>query len=350
VQKAFPRIRVLRNAACFAAAMLAASLLTQLPAAMAAGPADADAREVVRLINGVRAATGKSALNVDLFLASQARDGAIPCPDTAGTIAGRAQDFAAYGQSNHLLRDCGVPAGTYQLSAVNYIDELRSKLGYGAASVGEIIGMNSGYGTGQLLYTYSSFSTWTYSTTGHMVNGWLGSSSHAAIVLGTYDRVGCGAWSPSGSTVYYDCLFARGGPAPSGLAAPPTASPFGAPVPPPAPTPVRTPAPAPVTRAPVAATPVPTAVVTPTPAPTPTATPSPSLVPTAAPTVQEVAAAVWPSAPAPSVPAGSDLMPRGASTQGGGSAVTAASGGAMVAGFAGLFLVFWRRRRSAGQP
>jgi hypothetical protein len=345
VQKAFPRIRVLRNAGGLAVAMLAVSMLAQLPVAMGAGPADADAREVVRLINGARAAAGKSALNVDLYLASVARDGAIPCPDTSNTIAGRAKDFAAYGQLDHALRNCGVPAGTYQLSATRFVDTLRSKLGYGSAAVGEIIGVNGGYGNGKLLLAYKAWSTWTYSTTGHIVNAWLGSSPHAAIVLGSFDRVGCGAWSPSGSTIYYDCLFAQGGPAPSGLAAPPTAAPFNDPLPTPPPAPVQTPAPPRATPAPVKVIPSPTPTESPTPTPSPT--PSPTPTPSAAPTVQEVAAAVWPSAGA-SVPAGSDVMPSGTVADKSGSPVTAASGGAMVAGIAGLFLLLRRRRRSAG--
>ena len=72
--------------------------------------------------------------------------------------------------------------------------------------------------------------SWTYSTTGHGMLGWKSSSSHWNIIVGNYSRVGCGGWA-SGSTYYYDCLFAKGGPTPSGLKSPPTRSPFSNPLP-----------------------------------------------------------------------------------------------------------------------
>jgi len=72
--------------------------------------------------------------------------------------------------------------------------------------------------------------TWTYSTTGHGMIGWKSSGSHWAIIMGGYSHVGCGGWS-SGSAYFYDCLFTKGGPAPSGLKSPPTKSPFSNPLP-----------------------------------------------------------------------------------------------------------------------
>ena len=209
-----------------------ATLAWQVPAASASsGPLDNQASELVRLINGARAANGKSALSIDVFLASKARDGAIPCPDDASaTIAGRAHDFAAYGTMSHDLRQCN--AASYTLSSKTMVSMLQTAWGYG--SVGEIDLDNGGYGNGAYLYSVggskSKWMTWTYSTTGHGMEGWKSSSSHWSIIIGSYSRVGCGGWA-SGSTYYYDCLFAKGGPEPSGLKSPPTKSPFSNPLP-----------------------------------------------------------------------------------------------------------------------
>lgn len=265
--------------------MFAASLSWQVPIANGStAPLDAQASEMVRLINGARVASGHRSLNVDTVLASVARNGAIPCPDDASkTIAGRSQDFAAWSAMSHLLRLCDVSG--YALSTTEFVSVLQSHWGYG--SVGEIDVVNGGYGNGAYLYTYGSFVTWTYSTTGHAIQGWASSSSHWAIVMGGYDRVGCGGWA-NGSSYYYDCIFASGGP--NGVVGPPTASPFNLPLPttapaptapPPPPAPVSTPFHAP----PVAgggggsgsgANPATASASTPGPSPTPvSATPTP---------------------------------------------------------------------------
>ena len=232
-------------AAVLGLTLFTASMAWQVPAASAAsGPLDAQSSELVRLINGARSAYGKSALRVDTLLASKARDGAIPCPDnSAENIAGRAQDFAAFGNMDHRLRNCD--ASGYQLSSTLFVNVLQSAWGYG--SVGEIDLDNGGYGNGAYLYsvagtskTSKTWQTWTYSTTGHGMLGWKSSSSHWNIIIGSYDRVGCGGWA-SGSTYYYDCVFAKGG---SGATkSPPTTSPFDNPLPTPKPTPVPTPKP-----------------------------------------------------------------------------------------------------------
>ena len=246
-----PRLSILRFAIALSLGLLASSFSWQVPAVKAAGSATSQASELVRLINGARAAAGKPALAVDLFLATQARDGAIPCPDDpAKTIAGRAQDFSAFGQMSHSLRLCN--AATYTLSSTTFVSLLQRAWGYG--SVGEILLVNGGYGNAQYLYTSGGWSTWTYATTGHAMTGWKTSSTHWNIIVGGYDRVGCGAWSPSGSTIYYACEFSNGGPSPSGLAAAPTGSPFSDPLPIPAPTVAPT----------VAPTPAPTSVKAPT--------------------------------------------------------------------------------------
>ncbi len=237
------RPTVLRLSAALSLGLVALSFAWQVPAVKAAGAADSQAGETVRLINGARAAAGKPALLVDTFLAAEARDGAIPCPDNAAqAIAGRALDFATYGNMSHSVRLCN--AAAYTLSGTTFVSLLQSKWGYG--SVGEILLVNGGYGNGQYLYTSGAWSTWTYATTGHAMTAWSTSSSHWNIVMGAYDRVGCGAWSSSGSTIYYACEFSSGGSSPNGLKAAPTQSPFSGPLPTPAPIVAPAPTPAPV--------------------------------------------------------------------------------------------------------
>ncbi len=263
-----PRLTVLRFAVGLSLGLLVFSSVWQVPVVKAAGAATTQAGELERLINGARAAAGKPALAVDRILATQASDGAIPCPDDpAKTIAGRAQDLAAFGQLSHNLRLCN--AATYSLSGTTFVSLLQSKWGYG--SVGEILLVNGGYGNGPNLYTSGSWSTWTYATTGHAMTAWKTSSTHWNIVMGGYDRFGCGAWSPSGSTIYYACEFSSGGPSSDGLTAAPTGSPFSDPLPTPAPTVVPAPAPTRV-PAPAATRAAPIAPIAPLPAATPPAT------------------------------------------------------------------------------
>jgi hypothetical protein len=224
------RLRALVSAMAIGLSLLTTSLVWQVQPVQAGTSLNAQANELVRLINGDRAAAGKRVLSVDPFLASKATNGTIPCPDApTQNINGRTLDFATWGNMSHLLRLCLSP--TYALSTTSFVSVLQTAWGYG--NVGEIDLVNAGFGNGQFLYTFTgsqTWSTWTYATTGHALMGWNSSSSHWNIVMGTYDRVGCGGWS-SGASYYYDCLFALGGPSPNGLTAPPTRSPFSDPVP-----------------------------------------------------------------------------------------------------------------------
>jgi hypothetical protein len=234
-----PRPAVLRLAVALSFGLLTISFGWQVPTVRAAGAANAQANELVRLINVARASAGKPLLLVDPFLASKARDGAIPCPDDATkTIPGRARDFAAYSQLSHSLRLCN--ADTYTLSGTKFVNVLQ---GWGYSSVGENNLVNGGYGTAKYLYSIGSRSTYTYATTGRAMVAWKTSQTHWSIIVGGYDRVGCGSWSPSGSTFYYDCLFSYHGASPSGLTAAPTKSPFPDVVPAPTDAPAATSAP-----------------------------------------------------------------------------------------------------------
>jgi uncharacterized protein YkwD len=193
-----------------AALMLLPAWSVSVPEVRAAGAADAQASELVRLINGERAYRGKSTLGLDKYLASKARDGSVWCPnDSSKVMTGRARDIAVSGYFSHNLRLC--PRYT--------IIDAMATWGY-TRGRGEILTYNSGLGTGTKTYTYGCSpsvttcpgpTTPTYSTTVRAMAGWMSSSVHYSIILGSYDRVGCGAWVGSNGTYYYACLFAMGG-------------------------------------------------------------------------------------------------------------------------------------------
>jgi uncharacterized protein YkwD len=244
------RTRHGRGLASIAAAMTLAALMllpawsVNVPEVRAAGAANAQASELVRLINGERAYRGKSTLSLDGYLASKARDGSVWCPnDSSKVVDGRAKDIAVSGYFSHSLRLC--PKYT--------VIDAMATWGY-TRGRGEILTYNSGFGTGTKTYTYGCSpsvttcpgpTTPTYSTTARAMAGWMGSSVHYSIILGSYDRVGCGAWVGSDGTYYYACLVAMGGnpiitprpaapakPAPGG-ASEPTVAPTPAPTQPP---------------------------------------------------------------------------------------------------------------------
>ena len=208
-----PRYLIVLGAMALSAFALSFSLALSVPAAMASGPANAEANELVRLINGERAYLGKAPLRTDSFLASKARDGAIACPNNASLVMyGRAKDFAVYGYpaNSHLLRLCPTYTSMDAMASWGY-----------KGSRGEITALNGGYGTGKVAYTYGctpsvrtcpGSSTSTYHTTDIAMWDWTSSATHYAIIIGSYDRVGCGAWIGSNGAFYYDCLFSRGGP------------------------------------------------------------------------------------------------------------------------------------------
>jgi uncharacterized protein YkwD len=256
------RLTVLLGSASMTALALAGSMLVAVPTAQASGAANADAKELVRLINGVRATSGLGALSIDTYLADKATGGAIPCPDNSSrTIAGRTRDFAAYGQMSHYLRLCN--ASGYKLSSTNFVTML-GRMGYNVAR-GEVLALNGGYGNTSHNFTYKSYSTTTYYTTAIAMRDWTGSSSHLAILMGSYNRVGCGAWAV-GSTYYYACEFSRGGT--GRVIAPPAQRKTSAPKPAGTVAATSTPSPTP--------SPSPSPSDSPTPSPTPSATDSPT--------------------------------------------------------------------------
>jgi hypothetical protein len=200
------------GAAFLSALGFSCSLVWSVPTASAAGAGNAEAGELVRLINGERAALGEAPLRVDTFLATKARDGAVACPNNAGLVAaGRAEDFAVYGypKNSHLLRLCPTYTAMDAMKMWGY-----------RGGRGEVTAVNGGYGTGQVDYRYGctptlrtcpGATTSTYYTTARVLTNWTSSSTHYAVIVGKYDRIGCGAWIGSDDAFYYDCMVSMGG-------------------------------------------------------------------------------------------------------------------------------------------
>jgi len=334
---------------------LAATLALAVPTAQAAaGPADAQATEMVRLINGVRWANNLPALRVDPNLASLARDAPIACPaDSSQVMLGRAKDFATHGPPSHYLRLC---------PSVMFVSVLQSAYGYGTN--GEIDLDNLNYGTGAHLLTYTgkrTWQTWTYYTNQAGILGWMASATHRNIIVGNYDRVGCGGWTGADGTFFYDCLFSNGGP--GSTLAPPSVAPFNNPIPTAQPTANPTPKPTP--------RPIPSVTVPPKPANTAAPVDSPVAIdPTSVPSPATTAGvATGAGSPTPSSTPGADgaqqsaaqppVKPQGA---GGGSTSSAVSDSSVVgvaaaaiagllAAFSGLLVTLRRRdhsRKDAG--
>jgi hypothetical protein len=198
--------------------------------------------------------------------------------------------------------------------------------------------LQSSYGTGEYLMSYqgsaSTLQTNTYAVTGHGMLGWMGSSAHAPIIVGAYDRIGCGGWLSATGVYFFDCLFSQGGP--NGTTNAPTRAPFAEPVPPPPP-----PAPV-VTPAPVQkATPVPTRNVPPaTAVATPTVTVTQPVVTNSPETVPSASAATSPSAQPSATPFSlvAGIARAGATPFGGAAAAQLDGGSADVTGIVMLVL------------
>ena len=201
-----PRLKTLASALALGALSLGASLVWAVPPASAAsGPADPEASEYVRLINGVRAANGLGALRVDPVLAGLARDTPMSCP--ADAIARHARTSPRRRREQlrlHRLRLC---------PDVKFVSVLQTTYGYG--NVGEIMCRTAAMATGsscqlhrdrlrlydlQLLHDRPRHTRLDEQRQprGHHRGG--------------YDRVGCGGWISGSGTFYYDCVFSSGGP------------------------------------------------------------------------------------------------------------------------------------------
>ena len=228
-----------RAIAVYLCLLLAAISLAAPAAAATTFTPDRATAELVRLLVGERAGHGLPALAVDPFLASAARDGAVVCPDGAGTMAGRAKDMALHDYLSHQLRLC--PS----------YDVLHAMYGWGYVGMnGENIASNSGYNFLPYPYDFgcdvaqancTGPSTRAPTTVAIAAYQWMTSPGHRALVLSTtVDRWGCGSWEgPTAADHTYVCLFAYG----PGTAVAPTPSPSATPRPTPTvrPTPRATP-------------------------------------------------------------------------------------------------------------
>jgi uncharacterized protein YkwD len=265
---AFPRAGRLR--AIFAALVLASATLVINPSTALAWDVGAfsaaDEQLLFTLTNQDRASAGLNALTNDTYLHNKAR--------------WRAQDMGDNNYFSHYIPPDNKLVFYYM-----------SRDGYCYKVAGENIGVST-YGDGD--------------ATSHIEVAFMGSASHRANILGTWARMGIGAYKSAAGKKYYTVLFSI----PCGVTVP-TPTPIVTPAPTLAPgatpTPVRTAAPTirvtprPTTSTTKTATPVrtgtpsnttpssaspspgasasPSPIPAPTPAPTATPSPTPSLVP-----------------------------------------------------------------------
>jgi len=193
-----------------------------------------DESNFVTLINQYRASNGKPALTVDATVHSVART--------------RSKDMYDHNWFAHDGPDAGTTADAFEdLNAAGYC--------YTAA--GENIAWNN-YPDDQ--------------TTQVAFNGWVNSSTHRAIMLGNYTRIGIGAFKGDGRWAGSGTYGAENATYPVKVFTAVFTAPCGAPTPTPTPKPTPTPTAKP--------TPTPTPHPTPTPTPHPTATPTPTPTPT----------------------------------------------------------------------
>jgi hypothetical protein len=324
-----PSRGVMLGAALLSALCLSFSLGWSVPTVSAAGPANSQASELVRLINGERAALGKAPLRVDSFLAGKARDGAVACPNDSSLVAaGRAEDFAVHGfpANAHQLRLCPVYTSMDAMKAWGY-----------RGNRGEVTALNGGYGTTKVAYAYGcspsvrtcpGATTSTYYTTARVLTNWTSSTTHYNVIVGRYDRIGCGAWVGANGAFYYDCMVSLGGRA--------------------APRPVATPRPPTATTAPAAAISSPTALSTAGPTASPMASPAstaPALAAMAAPSEAVAGVSQNEQGGPQSDPPGRSAAPAMSSSLG-----VAAGALAAILSLGYGALVWLRKRRRRGRP
>jgi hypothetical protein len=205
------------HAALLALAMLPVLLLSAGPAsaqgASATASPDAGA-ELMRLTNLDRLALGHPALAEDPTLAALATDRPFTCPSGLQP-AGRALDLAQRLYFDHAIPGCAT-AGT---SSVTLLDLLPG-LGYRNVRA-ENIGWNAGYGSAMVPYTLgcskpasacAGVATPSIADIAAVEQAFLLHPEHRAIILGAYDRFGCGAARTASGTLLVACLFSRGGP------------------------------------------------------------------------------------------------------------------------------------------
>jgi hypothetical protein len=179
---------------------------------------DAVRLEIHRLINGERTAAALKPMTVDLLLAGRAHDVAFGCPG-GGSTPGRARDIALANGLSHELSGCPGRTIVDVMPTWGYRGWTGEILAYNYAS-SDMVTYRYGCGPGSVGFDCASGGATTVvsATAATALRQWIDSPLHHSIMLGDYDRFGCGAWSGNGSTVYgdggsfYACVFAKGGP------------------------------------------------------------------------------------------------------------------------------------------
>lgn len=252
-ESADPGFRLRAIAFVIAATLLCALTLGVTARASASGEGNqsAQATELVRLLNGERAYHGLAPLSVDPFLTSKATDGDVACPNDPTLIAqGRAKDLALngfVGDYPHQLRLCP----EYSVASPLW------DWGY-HGRIGEIYAWNFSsdtaepdpsttynyrfpyhYGCGDGVWDWIDACpgalTRSYYTAEKAAAGFMSSEHHREIVLGDFDRIGCGGWSAPDSSRHFVCILADSGP--NEIVAPPPEVPLPAPTATPTPDP-----------------------------------------------------------------------------------------------------------------
>lgn len=224
INTALPRFRSLALGALLA--------LSALPAS-APAPVRAEAynnnysnflgEELMRLTNIDRVSLGKPALKADRFLVELARDKAVTCPsNSALTVRGRARDMSDRDYFGHAISGC-----TNKDGSPFKVFDMVAKLGYsGWTLMGENLGTST-WGVDPVAYKFGcdinganckgETPAVVPQTIANMERSFMKSSTHRSVILGSYTRFGCAAWtepySPTSLTKKkYTCLFAAGTP------------------------------------------------------------------------------------------------------------------------------------------
>ena len=171
--------------------------------------------ETMRLVNLDRRGNGLAALFSDPKLVNLARDLAWTCPTNSSlVIHGRARDMIERAYLSHSIKGC-YKSGT---TLYSILDILASPFGY-TSYRGEIIASNyktaaaTGYKWGcDSAGANCDGTTTSAATVASAEYWWMHDGPHRAIILGNYDRFGCGMWRGTDGKNLYSCIFAKGGP------------------------------------------------------------------------------------------------------------------------------------------
>jgi len=200
--------------------MLGIALCFGLPLSGGGAPARAAidlGADLMRLTNLDRVALGRSALAIDPTLVGLAGSAPYHCPSSSGMLlAGRATDMAQRGYFSHGIEGCANPAG----ADYTIIDVLASQFGYDtyrAEDIGAWAGDPSAGATYQAGCDASGAGCAGETVTVSAPVAWaeksfMVSPEHRSIILGSYDRFGCGSAQAGDGRTYFVCLFSLGGP------------------------------------------------------------------------------------------------------------------------------------------